>query len=233
MAKSRICSVECCSNTAHCRGWCHSHYGNWYRNGDPTKFIKPKTIKPDCCTVDGCSKPVRSIGLCQAHYQRNYKHGDPTFGRVPDGDPWRYMLGHMHDDCPKWPFATNSGGRGQIAVSGTRKKVLVHKIVCEMVNGPKPSENHVAAHECGKGHEGCFGASCLSWKTPTENSLDRYKHGTMRLGQDHPHAKLTEEAILIIRSADKSVSNASLARRFGVSPSTLSLARSGKKWTWV
>jgi hypothetical protein len=102
-----------------------------------------------------------------------------------------------------------------------------------MVNGKKPTPFHQASHECGKGHEGCFGASCLTWKTPHDNAMDRYKHGTMPLGERTHNAKLTVSAVIEIRTAPKDVTNVRLAEKFGVSVSTLSLARSGKKWAWV
>lgn len=35
MAKKPICSIHDCSNPRYSRGWCKSHYHQWYRRGDP------------------------------------------------------------------------------------------------------------------------------------------------------------------------------------------------------
>lgn len=65
------CSVEGCNELASSRGWCVSHYMDWYKNGyiDPTKQYKRKAK----CLVDGCLRPARAEGLCGGCYQRKYR----------------------------------------------------------------------------------------------------------------------------------------------------------------
>jgi hypothetical protein len=131
------------------------------------------------CIVDGCDNGGKlRVGLCSRHYKRAWRHGDTSAARrYPErGDPAKYLADHMWDDCPKWPFARGRGGYGRIQHEGGVRDV--HRLVCETVHGPSPSPDHVAAHDCGKGNEGCFGARCIRWKTRSENQRDRIRHGT-------------------------------------------------------
>ena len=126
-----------------------------------------------------------------------------------------YMLAHMYDDCPKWPFARGKGGYGKIQHEG--RVVDVHRLVCTIVNGPPPSPRHQAAHSCGKGHEGCFGAMCIQWKTPYENQNDRRSHGTMMEGESHYACKISDDDVKSIRAMAHEYSQMQIARRFGIS----------------
>ena len=188
------------------------------------------------CSVEGCDKPVRSRGWCNMHHLRWRKHGDPTAGRTPNGVSERHMLDRMWDDCPKWPFYRNEHGYGEITYRGGRG-VRVHRIVCELVNGPPPTPQHEAAHSCGKGHEGCFGASCLSWKTRVENAADAIRHGTWIHGETHPFAKLTDAQALEIfamkRGGWRRGYTAGIAQRFGVSEMTVRDIWNGATWAWL
>ena len=58
-----------------------------------------------------------------------------------------------------------------------------------------PTPKHEAAHNCGKGHEGCFGAGCVEWKTHAENVADMVRHGTRLVGDASPGAKLSRDQV--------------------------------------
>ncbi|WP_292637037.1 hypothetical protein [Mesorhizobium sp.] len=51
----------------------------------------------------------------------------------------------------------------------------VSRLVCEEVHGPPPSPDHEAAHSCDNGDLGCATKRHLSWKTPKENTADKFK----------------------------------------------------------
>lgn len=189
-------------------------------------MAKPKRI----CSVDGCGKLHKGLGFCQGHYLRL-----KIKGRVDGHEPLRatnfayqYMIDHMHDECPKWPYARGSNGYGSIGFGGLTRNV--HSVVCEMVNGPKPSPSHQAAHICGKGHEGCFGARCLVWKTPSANMGDKLIHGTQPHGKEVHLAKLDEEDVLKIRKMAGIITQARLAEMFGTHQSNVSNIVRGKTW---
>jgi hypothetical protein len=143
----------------------------------------------------------------------------------------RHLLAHMHDDCPKWPFARGKGGYGHIQHDGRVKDV--HRLVCEMTHGPAPSPAHDAAHSCGKGREGCFGAGCISWKTKGENQADRIAHGTHDQGERQYAAKLAVAQVLEIRASEGSEPPRATAKRFGVSRATIRDIQRRRRWAWL
>ena len=138
------------------------------------------------CSVEGCQKPsFGRKGWCNAHYKRWYRHGDPLGGGTAKRELQSYLqevvLPFDRDECLTWPYTKNGGGYGQIRVG--YKKLLVHRIVCEEVNGPPPTPKHEAAHNCGKGHLGCCAPKHLRWATRAENQADRHIHGTAYWGR--------------------------------------------------
>ena len=147
------------------------------------------------------------------------------------GEPMRHLLAHMWDDCPRWPYARGKRGYGHIQHGG--KVVDVHRLVCELAHGPPPSPAHDAAHSCGKGHEGCFGARCLSWKTKVENRADSVRHGTMSRGSLHPISRLTEAQVQEIRRLRGQLSQTQIAARFSVSRGAIADIHTGRKWRWL
>lgn len=104
------------------------------------------------CLIPGCQGNAHWTergrrGWCSTHYQRWQRNGDPRGVRTPNGDPLAYMLAHMWDDCPKWPFYRHKCGYGEMTYNGKRGR-RVHRVVCELVYGPPPTPEHVAAHNC-------------------------------------------------------------------------------------
>ena len=77
--------------------------------------------------------------------------------------------------------------------------------------------------------------SNLSWDTRKVNQADRLIHGTDHRGAKHKNAKLNDVLVRIIRDADLSTygSGAALARKLGVTPSTIYDTKSGKRWGHV
>lgn len=147
------------------------------------------------------------------------------------GEPRQHMLNHMYDDCPKWPYATSAQGYGIIRVQGRNK--VVSREVCEIAHGPPPTPEHQAAHNCGKGNLGCFGANCLQWKTRAENRSDELIHGTRPRGERHGLAKLTETNVREIRRLKGKLSQPGIASIYGVSRQTVGEIHRGEIWAWM
>ena len=102
---------------------------------------------------------------------------------------------YQHEEwCLIWPFSTT---RGYGTFSYLGKKYYAHHFMCELVNGPAPSDIHEAAHSCGD--EGCVNPRHLSWKTPTENGLDCRQHGTHVRSRYGSAGKITLEQAETIR----------------------------------
>lgn len=156
----------------------------------------------------------------------------PKDKRSMAGVPLLYLKEHMYDGCcTEWPF-TKQGGYGWVWNHGKRIGAA-HVIVCEIVNGKRPSKNHHARHLCGKGHLGCFNADCMQWGTAKENYNDAIEHGTSTKGEKVGTCKLKQEDIEKIRSMRGKFKQREIADMFGVSQSLISLIQLNKWWKHV
>jgi len=134
-----------------------------------------------------------------------------------------------HDgvECLVWPFSrVVDTGRGQVGHDGKVRRA--HRLMCEIVNGPPPSPEHHAAHECGNGHLGCINPKHLSWKTPSENQQDRTRHGRRK---DFKR-KLTTTQVAEIILLENSDTKENIAKRYGVSRMTVSKIHGGHFWKY-
>lgn len=114
---------------------------------------------------------------------------------------------------------------------GRRRDVAIHVLVCEAFHGPRP-EGHEARHLDGTRDGNA--ATNLAWGTPAENMEDARRHGTLTVGERHPHARLTDAKVRELRDlAAQGLSRAALGRQFGVSYHTIGRIVAGKKWRHV
>lgn len=194
---------------------------------------------PRICSVEGCSKPLSAKGFCIGHYSRDKRHGDPLFGgsfkrRAPNGAAAAWLYGHVeHEDiqCLLWPFSRDGNGYGGIFHNGRDDRA--HAVMCSLVNGPRPSRKHHAAHSCGRGHDGCVHPKHLRWATPTENVADKIIHGTQPMGVEIWNARLTEDDVRWMRRNVGHISYAEMGRQKGVAIETVRAAVSRKTWKHV
>jgi len=133
-------------------------------------------------------------------------------------------IDYRYDDCLKWPFSRDTHGYGQLGHEG--KVIKAHRKMCELKNGRAPTPAHEAAHSCGRGHQACINPNHLFWKTRGENQQDR----TDNYGRGTPRYKLTEDDVAVIRSLFSSETNLAIAKRFDVTPGTISKIKNGKHW---
>lgn len=133
-------------------------------------------------------------------------------------------LKYEGDDCLLWPFGCGHNGYPSFGRDG--KSTYVHRLMCERRNGPPPTPEHHAAHECG--NPKCVNEAHLSWKTNSENQHDRSRHGTHANGR---RWKLTPADVAAIRAAPRRRGiKVQLARRFNVSHTTIRQILSGQLW---
>lgn len=220
------CSSDKCRNPVKTRGMCTLHYQRF--------TLKRREAQGDLCSMPECSKPVSARGWCHAHYTRWRKYGAPTSGSTKPGDPQKFFDEAMlfdGDDCLIWPFSKNKG-YAHISIDGITKSVS--RLFCETIYGVAPTDEHEAAHSCGRGDQGCVTKRHLRWATAKENAADKIAHGTTNRGERSPTAKITEkQALEIRRLCRKGVSQADMARRFKVYRSTISRIVSGDRWSWL
>jgi hypothetical protein len=123
------------------------------------------------------------------------------------------LEGHEGDECVHWPFGANhENGRATFFHNG--KNHWAHRLMCEMAHGPAPVEKPLAAHECGNGHLGCVNPRHLTWKSNSENQLDRNRHGTAPDGRTN---NITPEQVDEIRAKYGFFTQAELAEMYGIS----------------
>jgi len=135
-------------------------------------------------------------------------------------------IAHRGDECLIWPFSCATPGYGQFMPSGSGKVKMAHRFMCEAAWGPPPSEAHQAAHSCG--NRRCVNPSHLSWKTRTENQLDRENHGTKNYWGWK--GKLTPRQAIHIRSLKGIETSVRTAARYNTTESNVRLIQSGKTW---
>jgi len=153
------------------------------------------------------------------------------------GEPLRWLLAHVDhdgDDCLIWPYARTGGGKGYAAVVIDKRTKGAHRIMCGLAHDDAPSKDHQAAHSCGRGHEGCVNPGHLSWKTPKENSDDKYVHGTMVRGEVQHSSRMKPHDIKTIRARRARGDFATdIADEYGVSSTSIYAIDRGKNWAWV
>lgn len=143
----------------------------------------------------------------------------------------QWLLRHRDysgDDCLTWPLGRDNHGYGQCGHRGMFFKA--HRRMCELVCGPCPSGAHQASHSCGNGHLGCVNPRHLSWKTRSENQLDRRTHGTATTNPLGRRGKITPAIAEEIRSLQGRMTQQQIATSFGVSKPTVRRIFSGKFW---
>ena len=127
----------------------------------------------------------------------------------------------------------HSGGHYQtinLVVGKNKNKTCdVHVLVATAFHGPKP-EGMWVAHNDGNSHNNR--ADNLRWDTVSNNHADKYRHGTVRLGEAHPATSLTEANVREIRQryAAGGVTQARLGEEFGVTFQCISNIIRGRTW---
>lgn len=111
---------------------------------------------------------------------------------------------------------------------GDDKKVAAHHIVLFGFHGKRPSGTQTRHLDGNKQNNS---SKNLAWGTKEENAKDRHRLGEIPRGGTHGRAKLTERDVLNIRRLKATGSKiVDLASEYGVAPSTISMAVSGRNW---
>jgi hypothetical protein len=121
----------------------------------------------------------------------------------------------------------------QVGIYGTagRLHVAVHRLVLEAFVGPRPDRAHTRHLD---GDRSNNRLSNLRYGTIEENFADKKLHGTHTCGERCGTSKLKPAEIPIIRGLKAcGISQAEIARRFGVAPMTISRVVRGHRWTHV
>jgi Ni/Co efflux regulator RcnB len=109
--------------------------------------------------------------------------------------------------------------------------VKIHQVVCETYHGPRPDGLEVAHAD---GDPANNAAANLRWSTPSGNSADRARHGTVARGETHGLHRFTEAQVIAMREACASgESYSSVARRFATHRMTVRDIALRKRWAHI
>lgn len=142
----------------------------------------------------------------------------------PAQDELNAIRSMQTDDCIIW---TRSQSKGYPKARIGDRTVNLHRLLCEEVNGPAPSNRHHAAHSCGQSL--CLNTRHIRWRTPAENAADKRLHGTNNDGARNGGAKLDWATVRAIRATTDEPQR-SIAARHGVSQSMVSRILRGMAW---
>ncbi len=182
------------------------------------------------CAIPNCSGVVVARGWCARHYSRWQKHGDPEAGRTREGAVLEWLEEHADysgEDCLKFPFATKSAGYGAVKFRG--HIIGAHRAMCFIAHGDPASDDLMAAHSCGNGHEACVNPRHLRWATAKENADDKRLH-RMQGKRQSLGKNFDADAIRDIIASRGRVPQKELGRRYGISASMVCLIQKGKRW---
>jgi hypothetical protein len=196
----------------------------------PTLAGGPQMAHSDICSVNECGNHSVGRGYCSKHYKRWQKFGDvtktPTIATISFIET--KLLLNKTKECVIWPFQRKKDGYAKIYING--KQLSTSRVICEKIHGKPPTLQHQAAHSCGNGHLGCVNPDHLSWKTPYDNTQDKYIHGTMYTPRCY--RKLNPEMVKAIRKIE-GFSQSQLASLFDVKRETIRDVLKRKIWAWV
>lgn len=129
-----------------------------------------------------------------------------------------------------WEWDGYIGARGYGFIKNNYRTLLAHRVSWELHNGPIPEGMYVC-HRCD--NPACVNPDHLFIGTAKDNSADRDRKGRANnpTGSRRSNAKLTEQQVAEIRSSKER--GVDLAKRYGVSPAVICVARKGKTWRHV
>lgn len=156
-----------------------------------------------CTGADRCEYEVSSRGRVRSRFVRC-------------GHGWRILK------------QVDAQGYRRVDLGRSQPRKMVHILVLTAFVGPCP-EGMQTRHLNGNRADNRLGN--LAWGTAKENVGDKFTHGTIAFGKDHPLVRLDESKVREIRTSR--ASQRALARRFGVAKSTIAQVQSGVTWRGV
>jgi hypothetical protein len=119
--------------------------------------------------------------------------------------------------------------RFTVCAQGVETERLVHRVVAETFLGPAPVGKNTIRHLNGNPLDNR--AENLCWGTMAENTADMLSHGRSVAGRKGTSHKLGRAGAESMRARfAEGASQASLAREFGVSLTTVSSVVQGRSW---
>jgi hypothetical protein len=128
---------------------------------------------------------------------------------------------------------TKNKHTGYMQCTLSRKKQMVHRLICLAFHGEPSQGQAVVRHKDGSRTNNRF--DNLAWASHAENHADKRVHGTERLGSDRWCSKTNEDDVAKMRLmySGKRGEIRSIARRFGLNEGTVRLILKRETWAHV
>lgn len=154
--------------------------------------------------------------------------------RLTDTKNGRYQwaIGRQKKGYIYSPIIKNGYLAIRVSDGGSRKQLLVSRLVCDAFYGAAPEGNYHAAHKDGNPLNNK--KDNLYWATPAQNIADRERHGKTMRGDSHYNRKLSSKDVKKIRiMLNSGESQHAIAEKFNVTNHTICDINRRKSWKHV
>ena len=153
-----------------------------------------------------------------------------------DGSVWSCHLSHGTRHYKRYgQWHRVKGGRRTgypilvVRIGGKRRWWFIHRLVLEAFVGPRP-DGKECCHQDGNKENNAI--SNLRWDTHASNVADNVRDGSLATGSRVGLAKMTETDIpeIVRLYREVGLTQAEIAKRFGVHPTQITRVLNGKQW---
>ena len=195
------------------------------------------------CSEEDCVNPVDCRGLCSVHYRKKRYLGElgiiqKQYHGIPEIDRLMKRVSKQPNNCWKWLGSYQNKHKRRVSEwhgqwrNSSGNIELVHRASWRRLAGDTPKGVFVL-HRCD--NPLCVNPDHLFLGTQRDNVKDMWDKGRARQGvskgENHGCSKLTESQVIEIRTSSEN--GPTVARRVGVSTSTVYDIRNRKIWTHI
>ena len=185
------------------------------------------------CSFPDCGRKHSCKGLCGTHYAQQRRGRDLT--PIPDttrADELRALIVVETDECVLVPWRPDAR-QPTVWLDGRDASVGAAALI--LSGSPRPEGMH-CCHDpdiCNNGR--CCNPRHVRWDTRAENMADKLVSDTHTRGERCSTAVLTEAQVHEIRDllATTDLFQREIAARYGISRTTVSQIKLGKRWSWL